>query len=209
MTKEPMYRISQSDYNALVAHLQQIQNILGRAVIVDETEHQVVASGDNKADVAEQLNVSRMQELFGANYKGILLYNFESQLWNRSEYQGAKPDLADCSNADSVRKSWPDKSMDLVALATMTINDANFKGWCEPVQKPVFSQKGNSVVATFVCRDKVTGKILPLPTNWIGVSGFAQGAIGAPEKCYTTMNLISVNGSILLKEMMRLYPKSK
>ena len=201
-----MYRISQTDYNALVAHMQQIQNILKRAVVVDECSDEKSVPVTKNTIVTEPLHISRIQELFGANYKGVLLYNFETQQWNRSEYQGVQA-VATNSGTDLIRKNWPDKFTDLVAMATMTMNGANFCGWCEPVKKPVFSQKGSAVVATFVCRDKATGKILPLPVNWIGVSDCVNGVISAPEKCYTAMDLICVNGSILLKELTRQYVK--
>ncbi len=123
----------------------------------------------------EILTDLKMQELFGANYEGLMYYNFDAGKWNCDRFMGfcvpyqdkteqAAIELKKILDAELERKNW-----EVVAIVTTLIRDKYFMGVGERVNRPRFNAKGRSVVGTIVRRDKNTGKILTVPVDWIGV----------------------------------------
>ncbi|MBR5153170.1 MAG: hypothetical protein IKW57_00010 [Alphaproteobacteria bacterium] len=125
------------------------------------------------------LTDSKMQELFGVNYKHILYYNFDTEQWNANKYQGfvlLNQDIDSAAarymqqNLQAV-KGFEDK--EIVAVATMLVAQKH-RGNGAIVSKPIFNAGGCSVVGTVVCRDRLTGQILPVSNKWIGGSNFVK-----------------------------------
>lgn len=123
----------------------------------------------------EILTDLKMQELFGANYEGLMYYNFDAGKWNCDRFMGfcvpyqdkteqAAIELKKILDAELERKNW-----EVVALVTTMIRDKYFQGIANKVNRPVFNKRGKSVVGTIVRRDKNTGKILGVPVDWTGV----------------------------------------
>lgn len=148
-----------------------------KSVRVDKT----TKSEESKTSVAspvvsgEKLTDEKMQNLFGVNYSGIMYYNYDTKSWRGDKYLGYCMPYQDVVEKDAVAfkrllEAEPDfKNFELVAFATMLIKDRYFPGVASKIVRPFFNQKGRAVVGTIVVRDRKDGKILPLPSDWVGV----------------------------------------
>ena len=123
------------------------------------------------------LTDGKMQELFGANYKNILYYNFDAGQWNVKKYHGKvllNQDIdATAANymLSCLKKIKTFQGKEVVAVATMLVaNKGRELG--RVVSRPVASPDGSSVVGTVVCRDESTGQILPVSNKWVSGSNF-------------------------------------
>lgn len=123
----------------------------------------------------EKLTDEKMQNLFGVNYSGIMYYNYDTKSWCGDKYLGYCMPYQDVVEKDAVAfkrvlEAEPDfKNFELVAFATMLIKDMYFPGVAKKIVHPFFNQRGRAVVGTVVVRNKKDGKILPLPSDWVGV----------------------------------------
>lgn len=223
--------MSQADYDALVEHVAQIKKILSRAVVVKDAQPETtVASNvtpvvkmDNVHQVAdenlvvpyvkEELTDYKMQNLFAANYRGILYYNFDTKSWNTNRYQGAEYIDADmfgrkAGHLKEFLENMPEfKNLELVAYVTMLNNSDYFPGWCESIEKPVFSRQGKSVLANIVCRSRKSGRILPVSNSWIGVKACPDN-VTAVHFCYDATS-VAITRSVLRDTLVNNFIKNR
>lgn len=155
---------------------------------------------DNQARPEQQdkelLTDDKMRELFGANYEGLMYYNFDSGKWNCERFCGyCVPYQEETEKmAKKLKKMLEEtpqfKNWDVVACVTTLIRDKYFSGMAQKVNHPRFNKKGKSVVGTIVRRDKTTGKILPVPVDWSGVfkADSICGAIWFASKNFLTFS---------------------
>lgn len=174
------YKISQTDFDALIK-IPGARNILTHAEIVDVNGMPVVDTvGQNMScRHKENLTCDKMRELFGANYSGLVYFNFDTRRWNKTKYQN---DDLHRHNIPCVEDVYAWKSeleqeetfrdYELVASVVMAVSNKGFPGWAKPVRRPVFDEKGTSAVGTIVRRSRKTGKILSVPSNWVGLFAF-------------------------------------
>ena len=223
--------MSQADYDALVEHVAQIQKILSRAVVVKDTQPETTAASDATPVVKmdnvyqgadenlvgsyakEELTDYKMQNLFAANYRGILYYNYDTSSWNTDKYQGTE-----CIDADALGRkagylkefleNMPGfKNLELVAYVTMLNNVDYFPGWCESIEKPVFSRLGKSVLANIVCRSRKSGRILPVSNSWVGVKVCSDNA-KAVRYCYDATS-VAITRSVLRDTLVNNFIKNR
>lgn len=123
----------------------------------------------------EIMSNDKMVELFGNNYRGVVVYNFDTMQWNTKMYNGTKlrnwgtPFL---DEAKHVFELATFKDLDVVACAMMSVNNQMFPGWGQKVNKPVFAPGAQNMVGTLVCRDGFTGRIMPVPDDWVGIDTY-------------------------------------
>ncbi len=166
-----------------------------------EKKMQVVGGlGADKASAEQQnkeiLTDDKMRELFGTNYEGLMYYNFDSGKWNCERFYGYCVPYQEetekmAKNLKKMLEETPQfKNWDVVACVTTLIRDKYFSGMAQKVNRPRFNKKGKSVVGTIVCRDKATGKIMPVPVDWSGVftADSICGAIWFASKNFLTFS---------------------
>jgi len=162
---EKRYYFTESEYNALTdaminnPHaLQILQRIANRPIYVKE-----------------ELSDKKMRELFGANYYGLVYYNFEEKSWNKNTYMGhpISNQHFDTNQAIELkRRAELDpafKDLEIIAIASITIDSDLYPGWSKSIFNPTYLTGGGSIVSTIVRRDRHTGKILPVSNEWMGV----------------------------------------
>lgn len=213
--KKVGYTMSQADYNALVEYVSKIQSILENTTVVpnhkfDKSDNvrgasvqynTVCETPSQTVYCKEELNERKMMDLFGANYRGILYYNFDTNSWNTHNYRGCASIDADTMGrkAGYLKEFLENMSrfsdFELVAYVTMLNKSDSFPGWCEVLEKPVFSRLGESVLANIVCRSRKSGKILPVPSGWIGIRAFKNNA-DAVRFCYDA-TVVAITRSVL------------
>ena len=116
-----------------------------------------------------------MREVFGANYAGLVYYDFERGQWNRNEYMGLaiKNQHFNTNQALElkrlVERDDAFNDLEIIAVASIAIAEENYPGWSKPIFNPTYYKHGQSIVSTIVRRDRRTGKILPVANEWMGV----------------------------------------
>ena len=127
----------------------------------------------------EILTDGKMRELFGDNFARITYYNLDANKWFGNGVSSFNERASKCgaNNMRNIKTLMESdvvfRDLEMVAGVTMIVDDRLFPGWAETVRNPMSCVFGKSVLATLVCRDKRTGKILPVPVSWVGVNKFA------------------------------------
>lgn len=210
MSDAKIYQMTRQDYDALVGHLKQIQSILSHAVVVDAPVATPVPSKQVVPTTLQHLNSATLCDVFGINYRGILYYDFETNAWSDNKYGGysvfAPMYPEDISSSIAPHRS-AQGGTSVIALAVMTMNGAFFQGWCESVSNPVYSARGTSVVANLVRRDNVTGKIIPVSNNWVGIADMSDHH-SAVKRCFAVPDLLA-SRSVLLNTLVDMSQRQK
>ena len=128
----------------------------------------------------EILTSKKMQSMFGANYQGLLYFNFDLCKWNTKDYLGYKLKPYEANEKELYLTKEileADKRLqnqEIVAMATMLVDNMNYPGYAEIATSPTFNPNGNAVLGTIVLRDLLSKKILPVPvmTHWMGVERY-------------------------------------
>ena len=159
------YYITQSEYDSLEQLLMQHPHALQTLQRI--TKRPVYSK--------EELTDKKMRELFGANYAGLLYYNFETHKWNRTEYMGQpiKNQHFDTNQAVELKRlaelDAAFNDLEIVAVASIAIDSDLYPGWSKTIFNPTYLRNGQSIVATVIRRDRRTGCILPIASEWMGV----------------------------------------
>lgn len=127
--------------------------------------------------IKESLTQIKMRELFGANHQFIECFNYDT--WSRDD--GIKvltSEMATYKNFRNILKSDArfKNNYDLVAVVSLSICPypySNSPFWGQIVRNPKYVQPNikflgeTGFAGTIVCRDKKSGKILPVPKRWL------------------------------------------
>lgn len=132
----------------------------------------------------EKLTAEKMQELFGTNYNNILYYNFDTKKWSAKHYIGFHIPAENMKSKytslfkDMLHSMRKFAGYELAGIAFMTIDQSQYAGWKRDVVNPTF-KPDSAFVAKIICRDKKTGKIVPVSNSWFGVNNFnkAENAV--------------------------------
>lgn len=169
------YKLSELEYICLLDCLKKTDNqdaikLLEKVQIVSSDERKKKKSiNHKKLEKKEFLTNSKMHKLFGNNYKGLIFYNFDEEKWNIKDNKNSKLrnktydiNLLKRSLESAINKI----DYELVAFVTMPVADANYIGWGKILQNIKYDPKGHVLVGTLVWRDKMSGKIVPVSSNW-------------------------------------------
>lgn len=127
--------------------------------------------------IKESLTQIKMRELFGANHQFIECFNYDT-LCRNDGIKALNPEMATYKNFRNILKSDArfNNNYDLVAVVSLSIcpypySNSPFCGQVVRYPRYVkpnikfFGETGSA--GTIVCRDKKTGKILPVPKRWL------------------------------------------
>lgn len=177
------YKISNTDYNILKNAISVLERkIIGveRVAALANAKRALgrVKPIANIVDGKEILTDDKMADLFGENYKGILYYNFDRKKWNSDRYMGISVKGQDIDTANAVEMRTKMHRMkdfadyELVAVVTMVVPFTVYPTHDVFVENPRYDLRGDCVVGTIVCRDKRSGRILPVDNRWVAVLRF-------------------------------------
>ena len=137
-----------------------------------------------KATEKELLTVGKMKSLFGAAYKDIVYFNFDTGLWNRSSYLGfgIGNQNIDTRNAlemkSAVEKESEMQGREVVASVVKAVDRDDYPGDGR-ISSGAKYKRSSNVIGTLVLRDKNTGKILPIAPCWLGVEAYPMVSVAA------------------------------
>ncbi len=160
------YKISIDDYNHLVNVLkksksQEAINLLNNTI--KQSDKKILS---NK----EFLNNLKMSELFGANYKDVVYYNFDTKQWvgKRVDLSKLKGKSYEIGLLRRVLEAECKKiGVELVALATIPTSDVYYRGWGKCLENVKSDASGHVLAGVLVWRDKASGKLQPIEKNWV------------------------------------------
>lgn len=126
----------------------------------------------------EVLNNKKIQELFGNNYTGVVVYDFDTKSYNKTSYHGqilmrdkentVKPCYHIFEKQINRDPRFANK-YEVVGFAAMTVNypDQTQNNNNQAIINPQYNQFGLQVAGTIIVRDLATGKIQPIPNQWL------------------------------------------
>ncbi|MBO5833998.1 MAG: hypothetical protein J6R22_03525 [Alphaproteobacteria bacterium] len=129
----------------------------------------------------EVLTDDKMKQLFGANYEGLIYFDYEANEWNRYSWGLLTIDfqyihtkhMQDLKEALRWTGAW--RNVDLLAAVAMGVDAKYYKGQGQYVENPVWSDDcPKHMVGNLVCRDHKSGRILPVSKKWIGIEEFEE-----------------------------------
>ena len=175
--EQVIIKISRDDFNKLVT-IPKVREIIERSVVSGFEN----IGGTYKKEL---LTIERMQRLFGQNYNGLIYYNFDTGAWNTDRYRGytinKQREHTELANEfKAVLERCPEfADYELVAMVVMAIRGRLYPGFSCSIHFPMYNAfaNGDAAVGTIVRRDRKTGRILPVPNNWLGVSEFDEEAV--------------------------------
>lgn len=130
----------------------------------------------------EILDNKKIQELFGQNYPGVIVYDYDTKSYNKISYHGqtlgrsAENAVKPCYHTFEKHINADPRFInkyEIVGFASMTIDSTyysqNNQNVCNVgiVNNPQYNQMGLQVVGTIIIRDIATGKIQPIPNQWL------------------------------------------
>ncbi|MBR5625309.1 MAG: hypothetical protein IKW67_00825 [Alphaproteobacteria bacterium] len=130
----------------------------------------------------EILTDEKMSDMYGANYQGLVYYNFDLCKWNRDAYLGhtfASYELYAKDlylTKEAIEKDQRMENLELVAMVTMIVDVQDYPGYAEFAIAPKFNAAGKCVLGSIVLRDKISKKIVKnsTATHWMGVEKCAR-----------------------------------
>ncbi|MBR5575275.1 MAG: hypothetical protein IKV93_01910 [Alphaproteobacteria bacterium] len=132
---------------------------------------------DKPVAVAEKLTDAKMRELFGANYKNIVYYNFDTGTWNRDSYMGYSigNQKTDTKNANEMRRVMESdmNGWTLVAAAVMAVGDEDFSSVGAEIPSNVQYKRSGNIAGTVVLRNPM-GQIVNVRMPYIGVAKYEK-----------------------------------
>lgn len=171
------YKMTAAEYTALKKEFLEIQRKLNNAEIIDDYNPGQKGIPPRSSGMFGVLDETKLKRLFGANYAGVWCYNFDARTSNRTSYLGRdiwnkrynKTNVTEFKRV--VEAEF--KNIEVAACAVMAVKMSDFPGFQNRIVKnPQFNRLGHGIVGTLVCRDKLSGEIFDVNSNWITVAGF-------------------------------------
>ena len=125
--------------------------------------------------VPEKLTNESACKILGNYTNHVVMYNFDTCEWNRNFYLGHRvmSSGVSCYNMrNNFEKLFP--NLELVAVVGMAIDEPKLKKFVFLPQPASIHNKSPWAYATFITRDRKTGKLNELPQKWIGLSECAN-----------------------------------
>ena len=128
----------------------------------------------------EILDIMKMQELFGINYQFMEWFDYDKGCLNNG-VSVSKADKIIYNNFRNILKNDTrfNKGCELVAVVSLTIcNCSDIPDFGKIIRSPRYAKpsvkflRQTHYAGTIICRDKKSGKILPVPNKWL-YTGFS------------------------------------
>lgn len=133
----------------------------------------------------EILTQERLADILGRFDYGAVVYNLDAKMWNRFHYHGF-PLIRDGVDFKGlvrrVERQWPD--CEVVGVAGIAVPKTTFPQpkLIQHMTHPAVamaSEKHPLAYGTILTRDKITGKLNPLPNRWACLSSCANSTFVA------------------------------
>ena len=122
----------------------------------------------------ETLTNNKIQELFGPNHTGVIVYDYDTESYNKMSYhgqfllRGAENAIKPCYHVFKNQINTDPRFVnqyEIVGFAVMTIDCPNNNN--HVIDNPQYNQMGLHVAGNIIVRDVKTGKIQPIPNQWL------------------------------------------
>lgn len=169
------YKFTEENYKQLSAELHKFGNVknaidlLNGADVIFVKEKKVQKNTDSINNQKEVLTNKKMKKIFGANYSGLIFYNFDFEKWNvKNPMESVLKNKTYTLNLIKriMDKKMQDLHLELVSLVTMPVADANYIGWGRSLGQQKFDKSGHVLAGTLLWRDKVSGKLYWFDNGW-------------------------------------------
>lgn len=169
------YKFSEENYKQLSDELHRFGNnkkainLLNSAVVVFVNGKQATENTQRIDNTKEVLTDNKMKKIFGANYKGLIFYNFDFEKWNvKNPIESV---LKNKTYTLNLIKRIMDQKMqnlhlELVSLVTMPVADANYIGWGRSLGQQKYDKSGHILAGALWWRDKISGKLCRFNNCW-------------------------------------------
>ena len=126
-----------------------------------------------KRDVVmpEKLSDERARKILGDYINHVVMYNFDTRKWNCNYYLGhcVMTTGVDCARMKSeIERTHP--NIELAAVVGMAIEKPQLELFTYMPTPATHSNPAPMAYATFITRDKKTGKLNELPQKWVRLS---------------------------------------
>lgn len=123
----------------------------------------------------EKLTDERVRKILGDYANHTVIYNFDTGKWNRDYYLGHRI-MSVGVNCYNMRSNFNDviPNKELVAVVGMAIEEPRLRSFVYLPRPAASSYKSPLAYATFITRDRKTGKLDELPQKWIKLSDCAH-----------------------------------
>lgn len=143
---------------------------------LDDALDRVVRWLDGTPEIEkEKLTDKRACEILGKYANHVVMYNFDTREWNRHFYLGHRvmSDGVTCYNMHTnFEQMLP--NLELVAVVGMAIKEPPLRTHVYLPEPATIHDKQPLAYATFITRDRKTGKLNELPQKWIQLSECAN-----------------------------------
>ena len=119
----------------------------------------------------EKLTDERAREILGRYANHVVMYNFDTKKWNRNFYLGYRVMSAGVDCVRMCREvERANSHIDVAAVVGIVAEQGAIKMF-QVLPKPAIIHYENPIAyATFITRDRKTGKLNELPQKWIQLS---------------------------------------
>ena len=172
------YKMTQEEYNILVREFRRLGEKLENAEIIKPTKQKNEDRLPRVRGMSGRLDTENMRVLFGAKYKKVLFYNFETNMWNKKEYLGCPIYNVryNTLNVKKIKQCIEERYnyLEILGVAVMPISLEKYKDFMTGsiVSEPKFNANGLGAVGAIVCRDRRFGQIMGVDGNWIMVESY-------------------------------------
>lgn len=127
--------------------------------------------GKRDVVVPEKLTDERARKILGDYAKHVVMYNFDTRMWNCKYYLGhnVMTTGVDCARMKSeIERAHP--NIELAAVVGMAIVKPKLELFTYLPTPAPHSSRTSMAYATFITRNRKTGKLNDLPQKWVRLS---------------------------------------
>ena len=127
--------------------------------------------GKREVVVPEKLTDERARKILGDYINHVVMYNFDTRKWNCNYYlgHGVMTTGVDCARMKSeIERTHP--NIELAAVVGMAIEKPQLELFTYMPTPATRSNSAPMAYATFITRDKKSGKLNELPQKWVRLS---------------------------------------
>ena len=123
----------------------------------------------------EKLTDERAREILGQYANHVVMYNFDLHKWNRNFYLG-HPVMSSGVDCYNMRQKFEQlkPGLELVAVVGMAIKEPPLRTHVYLPEPASVHDKKPLAYATFITRNRATGKLNELPQKWVLLSECAS-----------------------------------
>ena len=163
-----VYKIPADKYELLMRSIRNADLITAMRILKGNL-YEPLGNKTEKKQNKEYLTDKKMREIFKKEYRGLVFYNYDLEMWG-----GTAADLSKLKNKsyeiDLVKRILESEikklNFELVAVVTMSISDSEYFGWGKAHNNVNYDATGHILVGGLLWRDKISGRLISGVSRW-------------------------------------------